>query len=352
MRLCTPPVHKLVFSLLKGIALILLLSVISITDGFGTQYTERKSSLPAEKVEKVKCPAKNCLVIEENSTYCSIDPYKIDNNAAFSTKSELQLSPAILTLSESGSLPNLSIRITTKAGERTLWPGTRNIYALHHDDYDPEIGIAPLEWIEIDSPYGASDFHIEKFFLRTSRWPHDHFYLGDPHDIGWFFQAARNLFIQLSSDTVLFPGLFKETIFFAPCSMRGLPDQFFDFRFMDGSVLTLRVRVISGSNEIGYYVGRLMEAEGEFASVPLHIQNRNDLSFYGSTRSIAEMTIPTFAIRTSTEGRSCGFILDSSQSESDLAINGYIAYEMTCNERRGRRLTLQAVSYPDVFVLP
>ena len=128
-------------------------------------------------------------------------------------------------LGDRGSLSDLAITLVTPFGERVLWPEREEIFSFHRDEPDEVTNIEPLAWIEVRAAYRGHGIALERFFLRTSRWPHDHFYLGDPQDIRWFFEAARNLYIRLSGETALYPGLSSETIHFAPCSMRDLPDQ-------------------------------------------------------------------------------------------------------------------------------
>ncbi|VAW89953.1 hypothetical protein MNBD_GAMMA17-2047 [hydrothermal vent metagenome] len=61
---------------------------------------------------------------------------------------------------------------------------------------------------------------------------------------------------------------------------------------------------------------------------------------------------PTMAVRTAKDGSQCGFIFDASQWDSTTAVNGYKAYEMTCDERIGKEIQLKSVIYPEIFVLP
>ncbi len=200
--------------------------------------------------------------------------------------------------------------------------------------------------------YAGDQLSLDRFFLRTSRWSHGQFRLGNPQDVSQFYAAGRNLLIRMTGASPLFPGLINETILFAPCAMRGLADNIFLFEFDDGSIIRMIVRAISGSNEIGYYMGRLVSAEVELAGQKFNIVDRNRLAFFGSTRSWAEMAIPTLAVRIANEGGHCGFIFDASQWDTPPAVNGYVAYEMTCEEHVGKALALKSVSYPDHFVLP
>lgn len=340
------------FSPLRRAGLFALASLAALAAGSQAQYLERETDLPEETVAAASCPAEDCLVVEQTATYCSIDPFEMREGLIFSSKSEIALPAGVHVLSQRAALAGFSPRLTTAGGTRDLVASEREIYRIHQEEPDPETRIAPLEWVEVKSAFGAADIAIETLFLKTARWPHEQFFVGDPQDIRWFFEAGRNLFLRLAGTTPLFPGLSGETILYAPCALRDLPDRIFSFRFEDGGWLELRVRVISGTNLIGYFVGRLLEARGEVASVPLQVTDRRDLAFFGSTRSWAEMAIPTLAVRTADDGRACGILLDSSQWESVHAVEGYSAYEMTCDQRRGARLPLKAVSYPPAFGLP
>ncbi len=325
---------------------------LGITEGCRGQYHERQTHLPLERVAEVTCPARDCLVIEENSVYCSVDPHELRENAIFATKSKLHISPGTYALSGEDALSMLSIRVETPHVDRTLKPRGKVPYSLHREENDPETRIEPLEWIQVDSAYGDSSVTVDRFFLRTSRWPHTQFRLGNPEDTLWFFEAVRGILLRVFAGGDLFPALAKQTIRFAPCGMHGIVDQPFRFQFADGSMLELTARVVSGSTQIGYFVGRLVRARGHMAGAPVDVRAQEHLALFGSTWSGGEATVPTFAVRTNERGDTCGFILDSSDWDSDLAVNGYVAYEMTCDEGRGRRLPLKSVSYPKFFALP
>lgn len=350
---------------LKGAAPAALLAASGVVGGCPAQQSERPSDLPPENVTSQSCPARNCLVIEPDAQYCSIDPQTIREGALFATKSTLRFAGGAYGLRDgrSGRLPAgdahgagpvpvrgpvLSPVLASANGEVAISPQNGFAYAIRRDDIVSDLG----PWVEIEAGYRDETVDIEKFFLRTSRWPHDQFHLGDPGDTRWFFKAARNLFVQVRDGGRMFPGLSGAHIPFAPCQMDGLDEQVFVFEFANGDALTLTTRVINGSNLVGYYFGRLVSAQGTYRGNALDIADRNDLAFFGSTRSWAEMTIPGLAVRTQRSGDVCGIILDPSEWDSDRAVNGYVAYEMTCEERRGRRLPLADVRYPAHFSLP
>jgi hypothetical protein len=335
---------------LQQTTLIALLAITPSAILSASDPVPRESRLPSEQVSPATCPAESCLIIEPDSTYCSIDPPGMRDGQIFASKAELQLPSGTYPLTGCSALPNFPIRLATAAGTRTLEPAESRL-SVHRETPDPETRVAPLEWIEVRSDL-AADALAGELFLRTSRWPHEQFRLGDPEDVRWFFEAARNLLLRVADGGALFPGLAAETIFFAPCAMRDLPDRMFRFAFADGSALDLRVRAISGAHQIGYYMGRLLEARGRLAGQDVHVTDRNNLVFFGSTRSWAEMAIPSLAVRTQSTGRICGVLLDSAEWDTAAAVNGYVAYELTCDERRGRRLSLRDVSYPDAFTLP
>jgi hypothetical protein len=313
----------------------------------------RTSALPPERVVTQSCPGKDCLIVQEHSDYCSLDPPQARPGAIFATKSRLNIRSGVYPVAtwQGKGLTALAIRLTTPHGQAELLP-VDSAYSLHKSEVDPESNVAPIEWIEVENRFRGDKIELERFFLRTSRWPHRQFYLGDPQDTRWFFEAGRNVYIRLGKPSSLFPDTDRETIFFAPCEMQGLQDETFAFAFQNGSTIKLTVRAINGSNEIGYYVGRLMSAEGTVGGAKIRVDDQDKLALFGSTRSWAETVIPSMAVRFPEQGDVCGFVFDTSQWDTGKAVNGYIAHEMTCNEQIGHPLALKSVSYPERFKLP
>jgi hypothetical protein len=312
----------------------------------------QKTDISNEKIAETKCHSDDCLIIESPSEYCSVDPYELPEGAIFSSKSRLQIKPGTYQLSGKNALSDLAIHIETRFGNAELLPIGEKLYSIRRTEADQENRLAAIERIEIKTPYAGERLSLDKFFLRTNRSSHRQFHLGDPENIDRFYARGRNILIHVAGKSTLFPGLNDETIFFAPCTMLGLEDDIFLFTLDDGSKIRMAVRAINGSYEIGYYMGRLMLAEGELAGQKFNIADRNQLAFFGSTRSWAEMAIPTLAVRTAKAGKQCGLIFDASQWDTPHAVNGYIAYEMSCDESIGKARTLKSVSYPNHFVLP
>jgi hypothetical protein len=305
-----------------------------------------------ENLAAADCPAERCLIVEEGSTYCSIDPVSLKEGRIFTPKSRLTIRAGVYPVSGGSAIPGLTARLKSGHGEAEVSPTAEVVARVRPTKLSEDGGVYQLERVEIIGPYVGDGVRLDKFFLRTPRWPHAHFRLGDPEDLFWFFWVQRNLFIRVAGGSALFPGLSDETILYAPCAMRGQPDETFAFGFADGSNLTLSVRAVSGTREIGYYTGRLFAAAGRVAGEPVDVRDPWRLAFFGSTRSWAEMAIPIFAVRTAESGESCGFILDSTDWDTPRALNGYIAYRMTCDERRGEPIPLRSVTYPPRYSLP
>lgn len=334
-----------------------ILAAIGFAGGCEARQGDRSLDLPPENISAQSCAARDCLIIEPGAQYCSIDPQSISEGALFATKSTLSFAGGAFALENgrNGLLPageeggnGLRPVLTSAHGQMVIAPPGGFDYSIHRDDIVSDLG----PWVEVETAFSDDMIRAGSFFLRTSRWPHDHFHLGDPASMRWFFEAARNLFVQVGEGGSIFPGLVGAHIPFAPCDMHGLPDQPFVFEFENGERLTLTARVINGSNLVGFYFGRLMSAHGRHDGETLDITDRDRLAFFGSTRSWAEMMIPGLAVRTGRRGEVCGIILDPSEWDTDRAVNGYVAYEMSCDERRGRRLDLVSVEYPQVFSLP
>lgn len=335
-------------------ALICLLLTMLAGGNLAATATERENQPPPEVLPEADCAGTDCLIIEPASHYCSIDPPTMQDGHLFSTKAELTLAAGSYPLSDPAAFRGLSASIRTPVAQAVLQPAGTPAISTRREAQEGQL--QALEWMAVDGPYASPGAKLDRLFLRTSRWPHEQFRLGDPQDIRWFYAAARNLFIKVTEGGALLPGISPDTrqttIFFAPCAMRDVPDQHFQVEFAGGSSIGLTVRVINGANQLGYYMGRLMRAEGSLAGKDFVIEDRNRLAFFGSSRSTGEVTVPGLAIRTAAEGDVCGVLLDPSDWDTDRAVNGYVAYEMTCQESRGKRLPLRSVTYPGIFSLP
>lgn len=316
------------------------------------EYLERETSLPPEALEAVSCPSRDCLVVEERSTYCSVDPAVLPEGDIFSHKSRLQIAAGVYPLSGAAALSGLEFRLETRASQATLSPLGRARYRLYRDEEDRETRIAPLRWLEVNTDLGGEGASVGNMLLKLPRWPHAQFRLGNPEDSAWFFAASRTVLLRLAPENALFPGLAGRSVRYVPCAMPGLADQPFRFHFAGGDILDLTVRSASGSLQVGYFVASLVRAQGRVGDEFLDIDDLDDLGLFGSSWSGGEATIPAFALRTRQSGEACGLILDSSEWDSDRAVDGYVAHVMTCDGTRGRPLSLEKVSYPDFFALP
>lgn len=260
--------------------------------GAGAEPPPWPEGLPAEQVGSVDCPAGDCLVVEPDSTYCSIDPHALVEGAVFASKSRLTVAAGVYPLSGRSSLPGPAITLDTPAGSVRLTPaGGGAAFRIKPDQLDEDGSLVQPERLEIDARYLGDALELDRFFLRTPRWPHGQFRLGDPQDLFWFYQASRNLFIRTAGGSALFRGAGPQTILYAPCAMRGQPDESFRFELADGSALELVVRAVSGHRELGYYTGRLVAAHGRIGDRPIDVTDPYRLAFFGSTRSWAETAI-------------------------------------------------------------
>ncbi len=293
------------------------------------------------------------LVISPESKYCSIDPYVLQNGAVFSTKSRLTIAPGNYLITGDNPLADLIISIETPKDVIKLVPKSPPLLLIRRSDIDDALGQPERDRIEIKGPYSSGVLELDKFFLRVSRSKDGLFHLGDPKDITAFYQNNKNILIGLSQHpSAFFPGLMGKTLFFAPCGMEGVEVELFQFDFIDGSSIRLSVGVINGSNELGYYIGRLLSAKGVIHGKEINIQNPNHLAFMGSTRSWSEIAIPTFAVRTGQNKEGCGYVFDASEWDTPEAVDGYRVYKMNCDETIGVEVELKSVAFPDFFVMP
>ena len=309
----------------------------------GTQWPD---GYPTESVASIECAVDDCLLVEEGSTYCSIDAVVMTEGTIFSPKSRLTVQGGAYPVSGRATVENLSITVDTSAGQSVLQSVGQAVL-----ERQPEVvedgWIWEYERITVSGAFQGASLGLQTFLLNTTRWPHQHFRLGDPEDLFWFFEVRRNLYVQLDGQSSLFPGLSNTTIHYAPCSMRDQPDEIFSFEFDDGSSLDLTVRTINGISSLGYSLGRLFAAQGSILGDAVDVTTPSDLAYFGSLRYSGELALPTLVVRTAATGNSCGVIFDSWEWESSSAVNGYTAYRMTCDERRGEALPLQAATYPE-----
>ncbi|MDX1607344.1 MAG: hypothetical protein R3202_14220, partial [Candidatus Competibacterales bacterium] len=133
---------------------------------------ERETNLQPETVASVDCPASDCFVVPAAATYCSLDPYRLVEGRLFASKAALTLPAGVYALDGSQALADFVVGLETPAGKRTLNPAQSDIYSLERGMDDPETGIDPLRWIEIQAPYKGPDLSLKEVFVRTSRWPH------------------------------------------------------------------------------------------------------------------------------------------------------------------------------------
>lgn len=289
-------------------------------------------------------------MVAEDSVYCSIDPFALSRGSIFASKSYLRIRSGIYKLTSKESILELSLRIQTRRGSAELKPTTQIRYSIRPEEDDGQGDAA--KHLEITAPYTGERLELRRLLLRTTRKSGGPFLLGDPRDVQQFFGSDKLLLIEVAGESPLFPGLRDKTISYAPCGMNELSDEPFLFEFDDGSYLQLTVRFISGSYQIGYYVGRLVSASGHFGDMEINTTDFYRLTFIGSTRSWAEPAIPTLIVNFADIGNTCGVIFDSTQWDTEKAVHGYVAYTMTCDENKGKPLLLKSATYPQRFVFP
>ena len=313
-------------------------------------YCHAPAGGPTPNSNADQCKNSNCLVVAEDSVYCSIDPYVLSRGSIFASKSYLRIRSGIYRLTNKEYMSDLALRIQTRSGSAKLKPAATSRYSIRPVEEGDQGGMT--ERLEITAPYSGEQLVLERFLLRTTRKSGGPFLLDDPRDVRQFFGSDKHLLIRVAGESPLFPGLRDKTISYAPCVMNNLPDKPFLFEFADGSYLQLTVRFISGSYQIGYYVGRLLSASGNFGGMEINTNDFYRLAFIGSTRSWAEPAIPTLIVNFADKGKTCGVIFDSTQWDTEKAVNGYVAYTMTCDESRGEPLLLKHATYPQDFVFP
>lgn len=297
------------------------------------------------------CDSDNCLHVQPDSKFCSIDPYVLDEKYIFPAKMQINIDEGLYPIKKDNTITDFPLTITIGDNAIALKPSGGISSVIKHTKADEGTNTPETETLKIVSRYIGKDVTIDKFLLKTSR-NNTFIDFTLPNDIESFYAHRHNLLVNISETKHLLLDAYNKTIFFSPCSMRGIPESKFYFKFIDESELMLDVRAFNGSHEIGYYIGRLISVEGEFNNKPITVTSHNDLAFIGSTLTQGEMTTPTLAIRTKINNEICGLIFDSSQWEASFAVNGYIAYTMNCDGTKGNAIKLKSASYPSYFVMP
>ncbi len=315
----------------------------------------REVNLEPERPPGYACTVKHCFVVADDAEYCSVDPYSMRDGLLFATKSTLTLPAGAFPLphgsrgsfafrNAAGAPVNAWLRLANGSGAAML-PSTFNFEIRR--EADPQ----PLERIALNVDLAPNAPSKSLLFVRTLRWPHDQFYMGDPDHAAWFYEARRNIYVSVGA-AGLFPGVSSTTVHYAPCAMTDQKTHVFKFAFENGDSIMFEVRFVNGASGVGYYMGRALRAWGSNSGIQINVTSLNDLAYFGSTRSWSEPAVPGLAVRLPPDSGVCGVLFDPTDWDDPNAVNGYFAYEMTCEERRGRQLPLVAATYPGVFVLP
>lgn len=293
-----------------------------------------------------------CLVVPQAGEYCSLEPTDLTGADVLATKARLRLPPGRYAAGDVHAFADFEIELRTPRSSHRLRPRSplRAEPVAGRQATDLEPGRAAR--FELEAPFEGTDLRLETVFLRVPQGADGHYALDAAHDMQAFFERGFNLYVRQGEHFVGLPGLGSRTLLFAPCRTDGLADERFTFQFADGSALGLTVRAVQGSTGVGFYAGRLVAARGVWRGQQVAVDDPERLAFFGSTRSWAEMAIPSLAVRIGDEGSDCGVILDRGEWSSPVAVQGYTAYRMTCDGRRGERVELRAVSYPERYALP
>lgn len=302
---------------------------------------------PVEDVEEIDCDANRCLLVDGETTYCSFDPFSLTEGAIFGDKSRLTLKAGSYSVSGEG-LADLSLLLELREGHVDIEGGGAVNFEVIAETRNSANELLELERLEMTRSNFADGSPLKKIFIRTSSWPYSQFRTGDAEDVFWFFKTWRVITADLRH-TKASP---LSTVQYGPCEMRGSNDDLFSFAFSDGSALDLTVRTASGVQGIGYYMGRLISAQGDLYGQAVDESDYFNLAFLGSTRSWSENMLPTLVVHTGQIGNRCGIILDSMESGHPNATDGYIAYELTCDEKVGLELELESVAYPETYTIP
>ncbi len=300
------------------------------------------------------------LIIESSATFCGLGPPILPTHRYFQAESTITFTPAAYpVVPAGGTLAALSVTVTTINGTDTF-RGTDVPYA-HQDllfedgtswDYDA-IGMSGA------SLPGDRGSAMKLMFQAThlpEQAPDLHYRLRDPGDSTQWLIEESGVQVDWPPGEGIFPHLMWDwsSIFYRPCDMDERPAERFHFEFAEGGYLDLVTKSAIAVREIGRQTILLVSARGEMSGQAFEVTQESALAVYTNWSS-AVPVLPSFAIRTShdLEASSCGFVLAPRRRHPETWLwEGYLVYEMTCDERQGRELVLSSETYPPNYVWP
>lgn len=182
---------------LKSLPGLAAVALLGICGGVEPANFTPQIDVPTAIVADIECQSGGCLIVENPSEYCSIDPYELGEGAIFASKARLWIKPGAYPVSAKDALSDLAIRIKTRFGETSLSPAGEELFSIRRTEAEEENVDAATKRVEVKAAYVGDRLSLDRFFLRTSRSSDEKFRLGDPEDVGSFYAAGRNLYISV-----------------------------------------------------------------------------------------------------------------------------------------------------------
>ena len=282
----------------------------------------------------------------DGARYCSIDPEQLPR-APFATKARLAVSPGRYTLDGDGRIVPPSLVLDTPRGRTRLAPEGSAALRLLPALGETGDGEASAR-LELRARYAtAGGASLELVLIADAlgeRADADgaRFGLGDPRDAETFLARGRRLLLRTGDASPLFPEADGAPVGFAPCELPARSDERFVFALDGGTAVAVTVRAAVGVHQLGFYIGRALEARVRDTDGTARVAGHESLAFIGGSGQLGELALPTLAVRTAPRAGRCGYLFDASLWDSPEARDGYVARTLGCDgrARRARRARL------------
>ena len=285
------------------------------------------------------CDVDSCLEVPHPGVvFCSIDPPGVGSLSALANKSTISFSSGLFSLhSGSGNgMPSITLhRATGTMKYSNDGPVKKTLI--------PALGALANGYSRLDvlTEYASPDDTIEVGF-RVAVGIRPPIYRLEDNNAQSFMSRGLTMRVTSTNGTTLY----------SPCEFPGQAERLFQFELTGGPTIFATTQAITGSFELGYYLGHLLSARIELADSATEVSDRFNLAYLGSSVTQGDLNAPALVIRTEPSDHSCGYVFDSSQWDTEQAVDGYVAYSLNCDGTVGQQLPLASAIYPDDVVFP
>lgn len=319
-----------------------------------------------EALNQVECTTKRCLVIEDNSIFCSNEARAYAGGDPFRSKAKIHLSRGVYPLANKfpSKLGGLEIVLETPLGKAKLLDPKQNI-TVRVDrievESDEESPGSNREWLNIEEAVGdsTSDNSFAELFVASpvihELWRQDHFRLGDPSNARWWYDAGRTLSLKAAGSPALLPGFSNRSLVFGPCEVRGGEDFKVVFRVSESEKIELEFSLLVSRRLTGYSAFRLNRARGKIGGQEFDVSKYFDLAIFGGGQ-VGNPSLPWMAVRLS-RGSSpsgpCALLFSPKKLGTfDKTTPSWTIHSLSCSGEKLSLIQYSSVLAPDTLGHP